>query len=257
MKLAIISDIHANLAAFEAVIADIEQQGVDDIYCLGDIIGYGPDPRDCLEIAQRFRINLLGNHEEAVLVGAIGFNPKAKAAIDWTRDQLNLETEPIEKNRDYWNFLGRLKRSHLEADTLFVHGSPREPTREYLFSQDFQDRKKMDDVFSSPKGVDWKVCFTGHTHFPGVFAQERPYRFYSPADLQGRVAVGGLQHRIIVNVGSVGQPRDGDQRASYVVLDDGELRFCRVQYDIARTLARFNECPALPDYLARRLEEGK
>ncbi len=81
MKLAIISDIHANLAAFEAVVADIEQQGVDEIYRLGDIIGYGPDPRDCLELAQGFPVNLLGNHEEAVLVGAIGFNPKAKAAI--------------------------------------------------------------------------------------------------------------------------------------------------------------------------------
>lgn len=257
MKRAILSDIHANLAALEVAIEDIKAEGVDKVYCLGDVIGYGPDPRQCLEFAQQFPVNLLGNHEEAVLVGAIGFNPKAKAAIDWTRDQLNLDSEPIEKNREFWNFLGRLKRTHIEERLLFVHGSPREPTREYLFSQDHHDRKKMDEVFAAPPGVDWRVCFTGHTHYPGIFTQENPYKFYDPKSTGGVFAWKDLPHRIIVNVGSVGQPRDGDYRVCYVVMTDDELRFKRLDYDVHRTIARFEACPALPEYLARRLEEGK
>ena len=112
---AILSDIHGNLAAFQSVLKDLESQNVDKVYCLGDIIGYGPDPRECLGLAMDFPINLLGNHEEAVLMGAVGFNPKAKAAIDWTRDQLNLESQPLEVHRDLWNFLGRLQRRPVEA----------------------------------------------------------------------------------------------------------------------------------------------
>ncbi|MBI4584399.1 MAG: metallophosphoesterase family protein [Planctomycetes bacterium] len=257
MKQAIISDIHGNLAAFEAVLDDISKEKVDEIYCLGDIIGYGPDPRACLELAHRFPINLLGNHEEAVLMGAIGFNPKAKAAIDWTRDQLNLDSQPVEKNRQLWNFLGSLKRRHLDGEKLFVHGSPRDPTREYIFHQDWQDRKKMDEIFASPEGVRWKICFTGHTHFPGIFTQENTYRFYEPKAFNLQFNHENLPYRVIVNVGSVGQPRDGDYRASYVVLNGRNVQFKRIDYDVQRTIARFRACPELPEYLARRLEEGK
>ena len=257
MKRAIISDIHANLAAFEAVMRDIEKEGVADIYCLGDIIGYGPDPRACLELARGFPVNLLGNHEEAVLFGAIGFNPKAKAAIDWTREQLSLPSEPIEKNRDLWNFLGSLTKQHVDGDILYVHGSPRDPTREYIFYQDWQDRKKMDEVFASPADIAWKICFTGHTHYPGIFTQDQPYRFLEPKAVNGVLRRNGLTHRVIINVGSVGQPRDGDRRASYVILDDGEVRFRRLEYDVRKTIERFRQCPELPEYLARRLEEGK
>jgi predicted phosphodiesterase len=257
VKIAILSDIHANLAALEAVLRDIEKATVDKIYCLGDVIGYGPDPRACLELARNFPINLMGNHEEAVLIGAIGFNPKAKQAIDWTRDQLNLESEPLEKNREFWNFLGQLKKSHLEGDLLFVHGSPRDPTREYLFIHDLQDKKKMDEMFESPRGVRWNICFTGHTHYPGAFTQEDTYRFYEPNAFAAAFPGGRLPYRSIVNVGSVGQPRDGDNRASYVILDDGAIVFERVEYDVRKTLARFENCPELPEYLARRLVEGK
>jgi len=256
MKRAIVSDIHANLAAFQAVLQDIEKEGVEDIYCLGDIIGYGPDPRPCLDLAFKFPLNLMGNHEEAVLFGAFGFNPKAKAAIDWTREQLNA-TEPMEKKRDLWNFLGGLARQHVEGDVLYVHGSPRDPTREYIFYQDWQDRKKMDEVFASPPDISWKLCFTGHTHYPGIFTQDQPYRFLDPKSVNHVLKWEGLNYRVIVNVGSVGQPRDGDRRASYVVLEDGKVRFKRVEYDVRTTMERFRQCPELPEYLARRLEEGK
>jgi diadenosine tetraphosphatase ApaH/serine/threonine PP2A family protein phosphatase len=257
MKRAIISDIHANLAAFEAVLQDIERQGIQEVLCLGDILGYGPDPRACLELARRFPVNLMGNHEEAVLFGAIGFNPKAKAAIDWTREQLSLPSEPIEKNRELWNFIGSLAKQHLEGEFLFVHGSPRDPTREYIFYQDWQDRKKMDEIFASPPDTPWKVCFTGHTHYPGVFVQDQPYRFLEPKVAGGTIDLEQFSQRLIINVGSVGQPRDGDRRASYAILEDGDVRFHRVEYDVKRTIERFRLFPDLPEYLARRLEEGK
>lgn len=257
MKLAVISDIHANLAAFESVLDHIRGQGVEAIYCLGDIIGYGPDPRACIERALEFPVNLLGNHEEAVLFGAIGFNPKAKLAIDWTRDQLSLRSEPQDKNRQLWNFIGGLEKSRSEGPFLFVHGSPRDPTREYIFKQDFRDRKKMDEIFAAASDAEWKVCFAGHTHHPGIFAQTQPYAFHEPGDIDHAYRYAGLDHRILVNVGSVGQPRDGDWRASYVTVDEEAVRFHRVDYDLQRTLRRFEESPELPEYLARRLEEGK
>ena len=257
MKRAIISDIHGNLAAFEAVLKDIQSEKVDDIVCLGDVIGYGPDPRACLELAFPFAVNLLGNHEEAVMENAIGFNPKAKAAIEWTKDQLSLPSEPVEKNRELWNFIGSLPRSSLQGEVLFVHGSPRDPTREYIFNGDWQDRKKMDDIFAAPLDVAWKVCFTGHTHCPGVFVQDQPYRYYDPRSISNELSIADLPRRGIVNVGSVGQPRDGDRRSSYVVLEDNRVRFKRLEYDVQRTVDRFRQCPGLPEYLARRLEEGK
>ena len=114
----------------------------------------------------------------------------------------------------------------------------------------------MDEIFASPRGVEWQVCFTGHTHFPGIFSQENPYRFHEPRALSHTFDLVGLDHRIIVNVGSVGQPRDGDNRSSYVILEDTQLRFKRIEYDVQATIARFKDTE-LPEYLARRLEEGK
>lgn len=256
MKRAVISDIHGNLAAFESVLADIQRRGIEEIYCLGDIIGYGPDPRACIDLARGFALNLLGNHEEAVLFGAIGFNPKAKTAIDWTREQLSLRSEPQEKNRELWNFIGGLAKQHREGRYLFVHGSPRDPTREYIFKQDYQDRKKMDEIFASPDS-NWQICFAGHTHHPGIFAQDHPYVFLEPHDIGNEYDYAASRTRILVNVGSVGQPRDGDWRASYVIVDDRAIQFVRLDYDVQRTVRRFRDCPELPEYLARRLEEGK
>lgn len=257
MKRAVISDIHGNLAAFERVLEDIRREGISEIICLGDIIGYGPDPRKCIDLARQFSVNLLGNHEEAVLFGAIGFNPKAKIAIDWTREQLSLKSEPQERNRELWNFIGSLAKQHKDGNFLFVHGSPREPTREYIFKQDYQDRKKMDEIFASPSDLQWQVCFAGHTHHPGIFAQDHPYAFYEPHEVGYEYAYASRKTRILVNVGSVGQPRDGDWRASYVIVDDNAIRFVRLDYDVQRTIRRFKECPDLPEYLAKRLEEGK
>jgi predicted phosphodiesterase len=250
MKIAVIADVHANLVALESVLDHIREQGVDTIWCLGDIIGYGPDPRACMQAAGRFAVNILGDHEEAVCLGAIGFNPMTRIAIDWTRGQLNLDTKPQEENRDLWNFLGRMEKQVSHGPFLLVHASPREPTREYLFKQDCRDPKKMDEVFSCRADVDWRVCLAGHSHQSGVFVQGDPCVFLAPAECGQEYRHAGLKHRILVSVGSVGQPRDGDWRASYVTVDDEMIHFHRVEYDQRRTIERYEEVPELPARLA-------
>ena len=249
LRTAIISDIHANLPALEAVLADVADQGVTSIYCLGDVIGYGPSPRECLEISREFDVNLLGNHEEAVLFDPVGFNARARAAVEWTKNQLSLPDSPREVNVALWDHLGSMKETHSEGDFLFVHGSPRDPTREYVFINDIEDPEKMDSIFDS---FDVSTCFVGHTHTAGVFSSD--LNFLYPSAIGNKIRVG--DEKQIINVGSVGQPRDGDSRGSYVILDGEEVSFRRIQYDIDRTVALFEGTP-LPEYLAQRLREGR
>jgi predicted phosphodiesterase len=246
---AILSDIHANLEALRTVLADIEAREVEEIICLGDIIGYGPQPVECIDLCKDFSVNLLGNHEEAVLVGAVGFNPKAASAIDWTRDQLLADGGSEEEKNRRWNFLGGMKIRHNTGDVSYVHGSPREPTREYVFRSDILDREKMADIFD---GIQ-RICFAGHTHAPGVFTAEGEY--LTPDECAGEwdIRLG----RALLNVGSVGQPRDGDVRASYVTFDGERVKFLRVPYDIEKTIEAFQAVEALPPYLGLRLREGR
>ncbi len=254
LRQAIVSDIHGNIHALEAVLEDIKSNDVDEICCLGDVVGYGPKPRSCLAVAFDFIFTLMGNHEEAVLYGALGFNDKARQAIEWTKERLlsgaGSDNDGREvDDRKIWDFLGGLKNSETQGDFFYAHGSPREPTREYIFVQDRFDHQKMDELFAA---FDQQVCFVGHTHIPGVF--EEPYSFVSPADCESVYT--RTDKKIIVNVGSVGQPRDGDPRACYVIADEETIAFRRVEYDIDAVLAEFAETP-LPEYLSRRLKEGR
>ncbi len=254
MRQAIVSDIHGNEVALQAVFADIEAQKVDEIVCLGDVIGYGPKPRQCLSSALDYKLTLLGNHEEAVLFGAVGFNEKAKKAIDWTREELLAGAaaggpEQAAQDRRLWDFIGSLRKSEQEGDIAYVHGSPRDPTREYVFSQDRFDQHKMNEIFAS---FDGRACFLGHTHIPGVF--EEDYSFRTPRDM-GEVYTLDKK-KALVNVGSVGQPRDGDPRACYVIFDFETVRYRRVEYDLDKAVGDF-ACTPLPAYLSRRLREGK
>lgn len=253
MRRALVSDIHGNIESFQRVLEDIASQGVTEILCLGDVVGYGPYPMECLDIAMKFPLNLMGNHEEAVLFGAVGFNPKAKAAIDWTRELLNSDETPVDLKRARWNFIGDLKlREDLVEggrSVALVHGTPREPTREYLFQTDILDQEKMDDIFSMFE----QVCFGGHTHNPGVFTQD--YHFYSPRDMRGPFRF--PQQKVFVNIGSVGQPRDGDPRACYVIFDEREAEFRRVEYDVEKTVQAVLDNERLPDYLGQRLRGGR
>ena len=169
MRRALISDIHGNLAALKAVIADIAEQDVEETICLGDIIGYGPNPCECLdEVIAKCQLTILGNHDQAALFDPDGFNPMALQAIYWTRDQLdNGPGSPVQVNRR-WDFLGELPRYVNDGIYRFVHGSPRDPTNEYVFPEYVFDQRKMEILFGKVK----RYCFMGHTHLPGVFTTE-------------------------------------------------------------------------------------
>jgi diadenosine tetraphosphatase ApaH/serine/threonine PP2A family protein phosphatase len=250
---AIISDIHSNLAALRAVLDDIDRRGVKAIYCLGDIVGYGPEPAECLDlIAQSGAQSLCGNHDHAVFYEPTNFNISAERAAFWTRSVLE-EEEDVQKRNGRWRFLGMLSPRLESNGFLFVHGSPRKPINEYLFP---------DDVYTNPhkllsnfERLEQLTCFCGHTHVPGVFVDD-PY--FEPPDELGdsrKYTIG--DEKVIVNVGSVGQPRDRDPRAAYVIVDGNEVEFIRIEYDIEATASKIRDNPVLDDFLASRLFDGK
>ncbi len=252
--IALISDIHANIEALTVVLEDIQNHKVDKIYCLGDVIGYGPNPRECIELVQKCsEFTLCGNHEEAVLFNAQDFNPKARRAIDWTREQLNSDTYDKEKNYQLWDFLGDLRKRVREDSILYVHASPRQPTREYVLPKDVKDPAKLDSIFKEFE--DSEICFVGHTHIPGVFTQDLQF-FYSKT-LENRYEFKSHPGKKLVNIGSVGQPRDGDNRACYVLFDGETVEWRRIEYDIQSTMIKIRAIEDLADYLAVRLEEGR
>jgi len=258
VRIALISDIHSNLAALETVLADIDTRGVDQIVCLGDIIGYGPDPVACIDlIAKRCSWCLMGNHDFGVLYEPTNFNAAAEAAAYWTRQQIE---QAARQNREdgvrRWEFLGRLKVRVLFDRYLCVHGSPRRPINEYLFPEDAVNSPvKMQQIFDRIESA----CLVGHTHVPGVFTNEPD--FYSPVDLGGAYEFREGE-KAIVNPGSVGQPRDLDPRASYALLtvangQPSKIEFVRLAYDIQSTVDKIHDIPQLHDWLGDRLLEGR
>ncbi len=258
MRIALISDIHANIMALQAVMADIESQGVDRIICLGDVVGYGPHPGRCIDlIQQKCSAMLMGNHEEALLDPneAANFNPRAKNAINWTRDFLKTDGDEAMRERR-WSFFGSLKTQARAGNFFFVHASPRDPTKEYVLPRECRSTEKMDDIFSRFE----HLCFIGHTHVPGVFLENKTFTL--PKDLFGNTYFIEPDEKALINVGSVGQPRDKDTRASYVVIDNNDtaspiVRFVRVEYDSGPTIKDILSNPMLDDTLAERLKYGR
>ena len=251
MRTAIISDIHANLDALNVVIDDIDQRKVDRIVCLGDIIGYGPNPLECLDIVmQRCEFAMMGNHDFAVLYEPTSFNTTAEQAAFWTRRQFEEESD-AELRRARFEYLGNLMVRKWEEGTLYVHASPRRPINEYIFP---------DDVVSAPNKIGSifdridERCFVGHTHVTGVFTDEPD--FYPPADLGGTYKWGS-DDKCIVNPGSVGQPRDRDPRASYAIMDEIGVEFVRLEYDIPAVIAKVKQIDELSDFLGQRLLDGR
>ncbi len=252
MRRALISDIHGNLEALEAVLADIEQQNTDEVFCLGDIVGYGPNPRECLDkVIEVSQVTILGNHDQAVLFDPDGFNPVALQAVFWTRDQLDLALGHADQNNRRWDFLGELPRTHEEGDYLFVHGSAREPTNEYVFPEDIYNRAKMNDLF----GRIPRYAFQGHTHIPGIFRMGPD--FIPPEDFDYEYAL--TDEKFMCNVGSVGQPRDEDPRACYAILDDETrvITFRRIDYPFDVTAEKIYNIPSLDNMLGNRLKQGR
>jgi len=249
VKRALISDIHSNLESLEAVLADIREQGITQIYCLGDIVGYGPNPCQCIDRIMKCEVCLLGNHDQGALFDPEGFNTGAERAIFWTREQLeNPKGDPSESARR-WDFLGELPRNRKENGLLFVHGSARNPLNEYVFPEDIYNQRKMEKIFSLIE----RTCFQGHTHVPGVFTES--LRFHSPEEISNEYKLG--DEKVMINVGSVGQPRDGDWRPCYVVMEDNVVRFRRIEYDKDTTIQKIYDIPDLDNFLGDRLRDGR
>jgi len=256
--LAIISDIHSNIEALTAVLGDIDQRGIKRIVCLGDVVGYGPEPRECVDLVrERVATCIMGNHDYAVMFEPNQFNISAETASFWTRNALEAETDDVKRNAR-WEFLGDLPVKQTMSgqdlgfgELMFVHGSPRRPINEYIFP---------DDVYNAPNKVQTSLerighlCFVGHTHVPGVFVDAPD--FYSPDELEHVYEV-NPERKAIINVGSVGQPRDRDNRASYVVLEPGKARFVRVPYDVEAASKKVLAISELDNYLGQRLMEGR
>ncbi|MEM6474083.1 MAG: metallophosphoesterase family protein [Planctomycetota bacterium] len=255
MKRALISDIHGNLEALLAVMSDIDAQGVDEIFCLGDIIGYGPNPCQCLDtVMLRAKVTILGNHDQAALFDPDGFNPMALQAIYWTRDQLDNGPGTSAQVNGRWDFLGELPRSFEEDDFKFVHGSPRDPTNEYVFPEYVFDQRKMEILFGKVS----RYCFMGHTHLPGIFTTNCEFIQPDECDYEYQLTA----EKAMVNVGSVGQPRDEDNRACYVILDKDaaggpKIEYRRIDYDIDTTANKIYGEPDLSDQLGDRLKHGR
>ena len=249
MKRALISDIHSNLESLEAVLADIEQQGVHEIFCLGDIVGYGPNPRECIDRVMKCRVCLLGNHDQGAMFDPEGFNSGAERAIFWTRNQLENSGSASNERHRRWDFLGELPRNHQEGSCLFVHGSARNPLNEYVFPEDVYNRRKLEKIFA----LIHQYAFQGHTHVPGVFTES--FTFQSPEELSFEYRL--TSEKAMINVGSVGQPRDGNPRACYVVLEDEVVRFRRVEYPIEKTIEKIYAVPELDNFLGDRLRDGR
>jgi predicted phosphodiesterase len=243
--------MHANVAATRAVLADMREQNVTSIICLGDVIGYGPDPRECIDLASEMDVTVQGNHEEALLVQMqqASFNSRAKDSIEWTREQLTMLGDASEANARRWDFLGSLDDTYVADGLLYVHGTPREPTSEYLYPRDIYRPEKLEEIFSMFE----RVCFLGHTHVPGIWTQDMIY--LSPEEANYRYTVG--RKKAIINVGSVGQPRDGDRRASYVLFDGKTVLFRKVEYQVQETVSKIERIAELDPFLAVRLREGR
>jgi predicted phosphodiesterase len=242
MKLALISDIHGNLEALTAVLADIEKQAVDKIYCLGDVIGYGSDPVDCLQlITNHCDIKLMGNHEYVVLglESTEMYTSAAQTAAAWTRGQLS----------DYdFSLIRDFELQRAVEDFHLVHASPFEPERwHYILSPE-----EAAWAFEHLQG---RICFHGHSHIPLVFS-EVPDR--TPRQKVGHSFLPSRENRYLINIGSVGQPRDNDPRACYVTFDTDEyaVSYHRVEYDIKLAQKKMAQAQ-LPDMLISRLSSGR
>lgn len=244
MRVAILADIHSNLEAFKAVLQDGDEAGgVDEYWCLGDIAGYGPDPRDCLYLArEKCRYIVAGNHDLAVAgeIDISDFNDEAAKACLWTSSQFSEEE---------LNYLRSLKLKITVDDFTLVHGSPLEPVWEYIVNA-----RSAWENFSS---FQTPYCLVGHSHIQLIFKEvNRTAKLVSPlppvTDLRRLTAA-----RLIINPGSVGQPRDGDWRASYMIFDsqDRAIELRRVSYHVTITQEKMRRA-GLPSYLVERLSRG-
>ena len=247
MRVAVLSDVHSNLPALESVLGAVEEADVDQIWCLGDLVGYGADPDACTAlIRERCEVCLVGNHDLAVLdqLDISSFSDTAKAAVEWTRGQVSAATT---------EYLGGLAPALEQGGFGLFHASPRDPIWEYVLS--------IDQAEAGLDAAAERISLIGHSHISLFFTRPEggPRRGYAHGAQAGDGALldiddGGW----LINPGSVGQPRDGDARAAWLELDTAEwtARFHRVPYDIASAAASILAA-GLPSSLAERLQVGR
>lgn len=243
LRALIVSDVHSNIDALEAVIADTEAKaGFDQIWSLGDLVGYGPNPTDCIDLIRRYdNRSVAGNHDLAS-VGKLGleaFNVYASDANMWTATQLSTE---------HADYLKQLPLKIEVEDFTIVHGSPRDPVWEYVVSPG--------SALSNFLHFNTTWCLVGHSHIPFICRIEDGTPIF--ADFPLDTAYDLQKERLIINPGGVGQPRDGDPRASYAIYDsEGEAVYHhRVEYDVVATQQKM-EYHGLPRYLIERLSKGR
>ena len=245
VRIAVLSDIHANLAALEAVLAHAEGQGsLEAIWSLGDLVGYGPQPRECLALLRRYTFqSVAGNHDLAAsgVIDTRAFNPAAATANHWNAAQL------ADADKE---FLKSLPLTITDDELALAHGSLRDPVWEYLIT--------LPAAIGQFQRMETPYSIVGHTHVPLVFedaGEGSLPEYWAVGD--GEIVELG-ESRLILNPGSVGQPRDGDPRAAYAVLDTGAktMTFYRVEYEIKRTQAAMHEA-GLPEPLIKRLRRGR
>ncbi len=240
MKFAIFGDIHANLEALQAVLADAEAEGCANYVCLGDIVGYAANPVECLEIVRQMNCPVVrGNHDEgaASTSNLEELNPLAQRALLWTREQLNEEQR---------QWLRELKLVRQVRDFTIVHATLDSPGSWGYVTNRFDAMASFSYQFT-------QVCFYGHTHVPRVFEKDDTVR-----GVRGDLVQVSRGVKYFINVGSVGQPRDGDPRASYAIYDvqAGTVVIRRLDYDMAATQGKILDA-GLPSLLAERLSLGK
>jgi len=268
---AIISDIHSNLEALTAVFERIDGAKVEDVVCLGDVIGYGPEPEACVDLVRRrCRFTIRGNHDDALMGEAVDFNAIARDVIEGTRQVMRPGLFSSASKRERWAYIKNLEATRQEGPILFVHGSPRDPIREYVMPHFVMySPEKLEDIFSRIE----HVCFVGHTHLPGVFVERKEggrkvYEHLTPSELDADPATGDAVYKvgsekILVNVGSVGQPRDQDPRSCFVFVEDDAkgralaIRFLRVPYDFRKTQEKIYPIDWINNLCATRLEMGR
>ena len=245
--MAIISDIHSNLPALRAVLKDIADRGVRYVVCLGDVVGYGPDPVECWRlISELCPIIIRGNHDQALGTSDMArFHPRARNAIEWTRRRILEEPD----GEAIIEAIANLPRLAHDSDFLFVHGSPAGPTMDYLLPGDSYDRHRMAKEFAQ---VDMYAT-NGHSHIPGVIVKGT--RFMPPEALEN-YSFKLMGRPAIINVGSVGQPRDGNPKSCYVTIVDKVVQYHRVRYDAEDVCERILRIPELDPFLGQRLLAG-
>lgn len=244
MKIAFISDIHANLEALESVLADIGQQKVNEIVCLGDIVGYGANPNECAEIVrEKSSTILLGNHDAAAvnLLATHHFNSHAKIAIEWTAGTLTNEVK---------SFLLSLPLSITRDGLTLVHSTPYEPNMWYYITS-------LEEAAFNFQYFETDVCLVGHTHIPIIIVLDKQKEVYvhQATRINAREMEGS---RLLINVGSVGQPRDRNSQSCYAILDTetGDFFYRRVAYDIEKAQEKMKKIK-MPEFLVNRLKEGR